>query len=82
MQIPIQSGDENIFHNKNPLNIEENIWVRVTGKAQIRFCGSHGAKSWRGRITIFSSYLPKSKYKCDWEYYSHHLIEHSIQEYW
>jgi hypothetical protein len=30
MQIPIQSGDENIFHNKNPLNIEENIWVRVT----------------------------------------------------
>jgi len=56
---------ENIFHNKNPLNIEENIWFRVTGKAQIWFCGSHGAKSWRGRITIFSSYLPKSKYKCD-----------------
>jgi hypothetical protein len=50
MQIPIQSGDENIFHNKNSLNIEENVWVRITGKAQIRFCGSHSAKSWRGRI--------------------------------
>jgi hypothetical protein len=29
-----------------------------------------------------TTYLPKGEYKCDWQDYSHHLIEHSIQEDW
>jgi hypothetical protein len=37
MQIPIQSGDENIFHNKNPLNIEENIWVKLQVRLKFGF---------------------------------------------